>query len=216
MISLSRVTLLTIGLWWSMIAGAASDAETTAVQARAADPKQLVESITNSVLSQIQGHKEEMRRDPHSIYALVETWVLPHFDFERMSRWVLGRYWNDATPAQQTRFVEEFRTLLVRTYGVALLDYTDEPIQFLPSRGDPAQGDVTVRTSIRHHGSTIVVESNMYRKDGAWKVYDVAIEGVSLVSNYRSSFANEIRNNGMDGLLAKLAAMNRSSAGKAG
>ncbi len=215
---LTRIVLsLIVGLWFSTIVVAGDvGAAASVVQPSSADPKQFVQDITDSLLSRLQGHQEEMRSDPHRIYALVETLVLPHFDFERMSRWVLGQHWNEATPAQRTRFIAEFRNLLVRTYGVALLNYTDEKIQFLPSRGDPAKGEVTVRANIRHHGNTINIDSDLYKKDGEWKVYDIAIEGVSLVANYRNSFANEIRDGGMDGLISKIATRNQGTDGKKG
>ncbi|CAK0744425.1 phospholipid transport system substrate-binding protein [Gammaproteobacteria bacterium] len=203
-------------LWMTPLAARDSDPTISTVQRAVEDPQQLVKNITDSVLSKLHTQQEEMRRDPHLIYAFVEELVLPHFDFERMSRWVLGRYWNDATAAQRIRFVEEFRNLLVRTYGVALLDYTDEKIQFLPSRGDPAQGEVTVRISIKHHGNTVSVDSNLYLSEGKWKVYDVDINGVSLVANYRNSFAAEIRKSGMDGLITRLTERNQGQDGKRG
>jgi len=173
------------------------------------DPQELIRKITDSVLERLQKQQKEMKVAPHLIYELVDELVLPHFDFERMARWVLGRYWNDATPAQRSRFIEEFRNLLVRTYGVALLDYTDEKLQFLPSRGEPSQGEVTVRLTIQHRGNSVSVDSNLYLKDKSWKVYDVAINGVSLVTNYRNSFASEIRKNGMDALIERLASRNQ-------
>ena len=218
MTRIPMIILSLLGGLWLMTAAVAQDADAVppTVQQSAGDPKQLIQQITDSVLSRLRGHQEEMRRDPHRIYALVETLVLPHFDFERMSRWVLGQYWNEATPMQRTRFVEEFRNLLVRTYGVALLDYTDEKIQFLPSHGDLARGDVTVRTNIRHRSEMIEIDSALYLKDGEWKIYDVTIEGVSLVTNYRNSFANEIREGGMDGLINKIATRNQGKGGERG
>ncbi|CAK0768508.1 phospholipid transport system substrate-binding protein [Gammaproteobacteria bacterium] len=207
-----------VGLLW-IAPAVAQDSPTTAPntqQREIQDPQQLIQGVMDKVLARLQGHQEEMRRDSHRIYALVEELILPHFDFERMSRWVLGRYWNDATPVQQAHFVEQFRNLLVRTYGVALLDYTDEKIQFLPSRGDPARGESTVRINIRHRGNVISIDSNLYLKDTAWKVYDVIINGVSLVANYRNSFATEIRNNGMDGLINRLTDRNQGKEEKSG
>jgi len=207
-----------LGLLWIVPALAQGTTSTVSAthQQEIQDPQQLVQGIMDSVFSRLQGHQEEMRRDSHRIYALVEELVLPHFDFERMSRWVLGRYWNDATQAQQVRFVEQFRNLLVRTYGVALLDYTEEKIQFLPSRNDPDRGESTVRINIRHRGNVVSIDSSLYLKGSAWKVYDVVINGVSLVANYRNSFTTEIRNSGIDGLINRLADRNQGKMEKSG
>jgi phospholipid transport system substrate-binding protein len=212
MIQTPWITLVLAGLLWAAAQASPAIATPQGVQ----DPQQLVEHTTNSVLTRLQSHQEEMRREPHRIYALIEELVLPHFDFERMSRWVLGRYWNSATPEQRSRFMEEFRNLLVRTYGVALLDYTDEKVQFLPSRGDPARGEVMIRTTIEHRGATVAVDYNLFLKDSAWKVYDVTINGVSLVTNYRSSFATEIRKGGIEGLITQLSNRNQGKDEKGG
>lgn len=210
----SLLSIVLIGFLWIMPVSAVQNSNVMSPSSQDVaqqDPQQLVQSITNRVLSKLQMQREEMRRDPGRIYALVEELVLPHFDFERMSRWVLGRHWSTATPDQHTRFIEEFRNLLVRTYGVALLDYTDEKLQFLPSRGNSAQGEALVRMNLQHHGTTIYIDSNLYLKDNAWKVFDVVINGVSLVANYRSSFAAEIRKNGLDGLITRLGERNQGT-----
>ncbi|CAK0751851.1 phospholipid transport system substrate-binding protein [Gammaproteobacteria bacterium] len=210
------------GISWKVVMGvtvlagnlapvfAAEEPEASASQESAVqDPQQMIQNTLDQVLGKLTGHQEEMRSDPRKIYALVEKLILPHFDFERMSRWVLGKEWNSASPSQRTGFVEEFRTLLVRTYGVALLDYTEEKIQFLPSRGDPAKGEVVIRLAIKHRGNSISIDSNLYKRGTDWKVYDVVINGVSLVTNYRTSFATEIKNSGLDALIAHLAERNQ-------
>jgi phospholipid transport system substrate-binding protein len=127
-----------------------------------------------------------------------------------MSQWVLGRNWRTATPDQRARFVAQFRNLLVRTYSSALSDYADEKITYLPFAGDLSAPTVTVRTEIEQGGSTIPINYSMYHSRDGWKVYDVAISGVSLVTNYRSSFGNIIRDQGMDSLIRQLAEKNSS------
>lgn len=184
-----------------------------AVPARAAGditPLELVQDTSTRMLAALKDEREAISRDSGRLYQLVSTIVLPYFDFERMSQWVLGKNWRTATPDQRTRFVEQFRNLLVRTYGTALSDYADEKITYLPFAGDLGAQTVTVRTEIEQAGSTIPINYSMYHSRDGWKVYDVAISGVSLVTNYRSSFGNIIRDKGMDSLIRQLAEKNSS------
>ena len=127
-----------------------------------------------------------------------------------MSRWVLGKYWRQANSDQQARFVSEFRTLLVRTYAKALLEYTDEKIVFPPMPALAEGSDeATVRSEVQlDHGDPVSINYSLHRKNGAWKVYDIAIDGISLVTNYRGSFASQIRDQGMEAMLAKLVERN--------
>lgn len=181
-----------------------------AAQAAQQGPQELVESTADTVLKKLKEQREELEKNPSGIYDLVNQYILPHFDFERMSRWVLGRYWRQATPEQQDRFVKEFRTLLVRTYATSLLEYVDQKIVYLPMRGDPASGEVTVRSEVQQPGGfPIPVTYDLYKNDGEWKVYDVAIDNVSLVANYRASFGREVRQKGLDSLIEQLAERNR-------
>ncbi len=171
------------------------------------DPRQLVETVTGQVLAKLREQRPALERDPERIFTLIERDVLPHFDFVRISAWVLGKYWRAASREQKLRFVRAFRTILVRTYGVALLQYTNEKIRYLPLRGDPASGDVTVRTEVIHPGrAPTAINYRLHRRKGQWKVYDVTVDGVSLVANYRTSFASEIRAQGLDALIARLEA----------
>jgi phospholipid transport system substrate-binding protein len=131
-----------------------------------------------------------------------------------MSQWVLGANWRRATAEQRDRFLTEFRDLLVNTYGYALLRYDNEQIQYLPSHGDPASGLVIVRTQIRQaDGESIPVNYRLYHKHGEWKVFDLSIDGVSLISNYRNSFAEQIEQVGMDGLIKRLEQHNQQTTG---
>ncbi len=188
-------------IWGGLVA--ASPAEHEAVR--------LVKETTDRVVNEIQTDREAYSNDESLIYELVNDVVLPHFNFERMSKWVLGRYWRDASPEQRDRFEKEFRQLLVKTYATALTQYSDQEIAYLPVRVRTEGEDVLVRTEVRQGGGyTIPITYNMHRNDGSWMVYDVTIEGVSLVSNYRSSFAGQIRSHGIDRLISMLAERNQS------
>ena len=172
--------------------------------------EELVHDTTEKVLERLRSDSQKLKADANLIYPLVEDLVLPHFDFEKMSQWVLGKNWRIADAAQRGQFTDEFRTLLVRTYAKALLEYTDQSMSYLPFHADEAARKVTVKTEIvQQGGPAIPLHYSMYlNKDGQWKVYDIKVDGVSLVSNYRSSFATEIRASGIPGLLKKLAEMN--------
>ncbi len=178
-------------------------------------PEELVRETAEEVVSLLESHREQLETEPQTVYALVQEEVLPHFDFEMMSRLVLGRYWRRASEDQQAAFQEEFRQLLVRTYARSLESYDGQEIAFLPSRGSVERGDVTVRTEIRDdRGMAIPIDYRLHRTDaGDWQVYDVTVEGVSLVTNYRASFAQQIRMSGIDGVIEQMRSRNREQAG---
>lgn len=179
--------------------------------AGAPGPRELVEQTSEAALTRLQQERPQLEQDPARIYDLLEGLVLPHFDFVRISAWVLGKHWRTASPDQKRRFVRAFRTLLVRTYGVALLEYTGQEIRYLPLRDDPARGDVTVRTQVigqRRH--PIAINYRLYNRKGEWKVYDINIDGISLVANFRTSYAGEIKQKGLDALIARLERLNAS------
>ncbi len=168
-----------------------------------------VRETSEQVLERLRSDREQLQAEPTLIFPLVEDVVLPHFDFDRMSRWVLGRHWRSATAEQREHFIDAFRTLLVRTYGVALLEYTDQTIKYLPVRASGDADKVMVRTEIEQRGApSIPIIYRMYLLDGAWKVVDLNIDGVSLVSNYRSSFGNELAQGGLQPLLNRLDELN--------
>lgn len=173
--------------------------------------EELVHDTTEKVLARLKQDQEKLQADNNLIYPLVEDLVLPHFDFRRMSIWVLGKNWRKADEAQQARFTEEFRTLLVRTYAKALLEYTDQKLVYLPFNAGEGDTKVTVKTEIEQPGGyNIPLNYSMYRNEaGEWKVYDISVDGVSLVMNYRTSFANEVRQGGIPGLIKSLVSMNQ-------
>lgn len=173
------------------------------------DPAEVVETTTREVLDRVAEDREHLQNDPEALFALVDEIILPNFDFRRMSRWVLGKYWRDATPDQQTQFVEEFKNLLVRTYANALFNYTGDEIDVQPVTAAADAKTVTVKTELVRGGSgSIPINYRMHVNDGRWKVFDVQVDGVSLVSTYRSSFAAEIRRGGIGGLIDTLLAKN--------
>ncbi len=183
-----------------------------AVWAAVRPPQEIVQDTSARMIDALRANRETLRRDPNRLYGLVDQIVLPNFDFELMSRWVLGRAWQQATPDQRRRFTEEFRTLLVRTYAKALLEYSDEEIRVLPLPNAADGNDVTVRTEVRPKtGQPIQINYSMQLKENAWKVYDVIVDGVSLVTNYRSTFASQIRSSGMDAVIADLRQRNAQS-----
>ena len=173
----------------------------------ASGPQELVKETTDQTLLRLQRERTVLQQNPDGIYDLVKEVITPHFDFVRISAWVLGKYWRTASKDQKLRFVTAFRTILVQTYGVVLLDYTDQEIRYLPLRDDPASGDVTVRTEIvQPNGKAVSINYQLYLNNGAWKVYDISVEGVSLVTNFRTSFATEIKQSGLDTLIKRLEA----------
>ncbi len=174
------------------------------------EPQALVKEASDNMLKALKDNEAELETNPQKIYTLVQDILFPHFDFERMAKLALGLSWRDASPEQQAKFVEEFRLLLVRTYATAMLEYTNEEIRFLPFRDDVEKGRVSVPMEVvQPNGPSVPMALSLYKnKNDEWKVYDVKIEGISLVTNYRSSFNRDIRTSGMDALIESLAKRN--------
>jgi len=174
--------------------------------------QQLVVDTTEKTMAKLKQEEQTVRNDPNRLYAIVDEMVLPHFDFEKMSSWVLGKYWRTATPAQKQRFTKEFKILLVRTYSSALLDAIGKKINFLPQKSNKQDAtDVIVKTEVEQQGGfPIPIDYKMYLKDSQWKVYDVIIDNLSLVQNYRTSFSKEIKQSGIDKLIDSIAEKNKS------
>ena len=174
-------------------------------------PQDLVQETTDKITSVLRANQDKIKADSNYLLKVVDDIVASHFDFERMSRWVLGKYWRKAKPDEKTRFASEFRTLLVRTYAKALNDNYDKKITMLPVRGKEGGDEAQVRTEVEQSaGFPIPIDYRMYIKDGAWMVYDVSVDGISLVTNYRSSFSSEIRKDGLPKLIERLAERNKS------
>jgi len=158
----------------------------------------LIQVTAKRMLSQIEEDRSQINSNPRHVYDLVNEILIPHIDFERMSRWVLGKHWRRANNEEKQEFVSEFRKLIIRTYSTALLEYSGQEIHFLPVRDQSDPNRASVRTEIRpDSGPMIPISYDLYRNDtGNWKVYDVAIDGISLIANYRSSFSSQIRRSG--------------------
>jgi phospholipid transport system substrate-binding protein len=178
-------------------------------------PDALVKRTSGEVLQIVRTDPKVQAGDQQRIREVIETKLLPNFDFERMTALAMGRNWNKATPEQQKLLVDQFRTLLVRTYSGALSQYKDQTIDFKPLRADPAAADVVVRSEVVRSGQAPVqIDYGMTRTPAGWKAYDVIVGGVSLVTNYRDEFNEQIRNGGVDGLIRTLGDKNKGATGK--
>lgn len=176
-------------------------------------PDVLVKSVTLEVIDIIRKDKEIQAGDQKKVIDLIETKVLPHFNFSSMTGLAVGSNWPKASTDQRKQLTQEFRTLLVRTYASAIAAYRDQKFDFLPLRLKPTDTDVTVQVRVLQSGSQPVsIDYSMEKTAAGWKVYDVIVGGVSLVANYRTDFANQVRETGIDGLIKTLASKNRANA----
>ena len=176
-------------------------------------PDQLVQKITDDVLAAIKSDKELAAGNKQKVVKLAEEKVLPYIDFEQSTRLAVGRAWREATPEQRKRLVTEFRNMLVRTYTNAISAYQGQTLKVLPSRGKQDPEDTVVRTQyIRPGGQPLPIEFHMRQVDKTWKVYDIVVEGVSLVMTYRSEFDAVVKQEGVDGLIKRLAQKNTPAA----
>lgn len=187
-----------------------------AAAAQDVSPDVLVKNVTLEVIDIIRKDKDIQAGDQKKVIELIEKKVLPHFSFSSMTGLALGTNWPKASAEQKKRLTEEFRTLLVRTYASALASYRDQKFEFLPLRLKPTDTDVTVQVRVAQSGSQPVsIDYSMEKTAAGWKVYDVIVGGVSLVANYRTDFANQVRETGIEGLIKTLEAKNRSNASSA-
>lgn len=178
-------------------------------------PDELVMGAAQEVMQIIKADKGVVA-DKAKLYQLVDAKVLPHFDFNRMTQLAMGRNWKNASDAQKETLVKEFRQLLVRTYSTSLSQFKNQTIDFKPTKVADADTEVTVKTLVNQPGgSPVPIDYSMQKSNSSWKVFDVTVEGVSLVTNYRGEFNEQIRSAGIDGLVKTLADKNRASdAGK--
>ncbi|MEJ8813854.1 ABC transporter substrate-binding protein [Variovorax ureilyticus] len=184
--------------------------------AHAADeaPDALVKRLSTDVLESIKADKSIKAGDLTKIMALVDAKVMPNVNFQRMTSSAVGPAWRQATPEQQKRLEEEFKTLLVRTYSGALEQVSDQTVNVRPFRGSPDDKEVLVRTEVRGSGDPVQLDYRLEKtpgEAGGWKIYNINVLGVWLVDTYRSQFAQQINANGIDGLIATLAARNKSN-----
>jgi phospholipid transport system substrate-binding protein len=155
-------------------------------------------------MTSIKQDKELQSGDRSKSYALVEAKIVPHFDFVRMTRLALGKNWNQATPDQQKAVVDAFQNLLVRTYSSALTRFRNLAISYKAWNGTPADTTTTVQSTVVDNGKTIPLDYQLAHEDGTWKVYDIKVDGISLVTNYRSDFNDRVATVGIDGLIKDL------------
>jgi phospholipid transport system substrate-binding protein len=178
-------------------------------------PDALVKRVSQEVLQIIKSDPLVQAGNEARIREVIETKLLPHFDFQRMTSLAMGRNWRAANPEQQKRLVEEFRTLLVRTYSGALNQYRNETIDYKPLKMAATDTDVIVRTAVvKPGGNPVQIDYSMEKLADGWKAYDVIVGGVSLVTNYRDEFNEQIRSGGVDGLIESLVKRNKGSAAK--
>ena len=174
--------------------------------------RRMVVNVSNQVIHVLKENPDLTQRAPGAIYKLLDRDVAPHFDFDAIARLVLGHYWREASPQQRQRFIREFRTYLVRSYAVSLERYKDQKIEYMPLRAPAADNEVTVRSEVQQqNGPPVPIDYRMHRENGEWKVYDVIVDGVSMVASNRNSFAEEIRQGGIDRLIDQLAAHNHKA-----
>jgi len=174
-------------------------------------PDALVKRVTDEVLAIIKADKDLQAGNPQKVVSLAEQKVLPHFDFTRMTRLAVGKNWQQASDAQKESLTKEFRTMLVRTYSTSLSAYRNQTIEVKPLKMAAGDKEVTVRTQVvQQGGPPIPIDYAMEKADSGWKVYDVVIDGASLVTTYRGSFNDQIQKGGIDGLVKTLADRNKS------
>lgn len=190
-----------------------------AAAAQELSPEQLVQKITNDVLAAVKSDKQLAAGDKQKAVKVAEEKVLPYVDFEYATRLAVGRAWRQASPEQRERVVSEFRNMLVRTYSNSIQAYQGQTLKVLPSRGkgDNGADEATVRTQfVRAGGQPLPIDFQMHKAGNDWKVYDIVVEGVSLVLTYRSEFDAIVKQRGIDGLIQALAKKNIPAAGVGG
>ncbi|HLY96783.1 MAG: phospholipid-binding protein MlaC [Sideroxydans sp.] len=181
------------------------------------DPDVLIKDTVRDVLDIVRKDKDLRAGDQKKMLELVDAKVLPHFDFERMTRLAVGKAWRAATPEQKQVLMSEFRILLVRTYTKAFTSYRDQTVEVRPIKLDSSATEATIKTSIVKPGGQqpILVDYDMEKTPSGWKVYDLTVEGVSLVTSYRGTFADQVQQGGIDGLIKTLVEKNRTAAANA-
>lgn len=174
------------------------------------DPTAIVQSTTDKVIERVQNEKEALQQDPAKMFNLVSELIFPHFDFSIMSQWVLGEHWGNSDAATQGEFVQEFRRLLVRTYATALLEFSGQEITYPPVEQKADSKTAVVKQEIaRPGGESIPIVYRVHSKSGDWKVFDVSVDGVSLVKTYRASFGSMIDDGGLKELISSLRSKNQ-------
>jgi len=181
----------------------------TATTGQGLGPEELVKKITDDVLAAIKSDKQLAAGDKQKALKLAEEKILPHVDFQEATRLAMGRAWAQANPEQKKKLVNEFRSMLVRTYSNAIGTYEGQTMKVLPSRNKPGDTEATVRNQyLRAGGKPVQIDYQMRQTDKGWKIYDITVEGISLVLTYRSEFDAVVKQQGIDGLIKRLGEKN--------
>jgi phospholipid transport system substrate-binding protein len=201
-----RVATIALVLWISLLFVTGCDAQTTELLG----PQELVEQTTQEVLDILSTRRAELEKDHNLIYSLTNQIVVPHFDLVSISKWVLAKHWRKATKEQKLRFIRAFREMMVKTYAVAILEYDGNKIEYLPLRDDVATGEVTVRSEFYQAGKPpVAINYSLHKRPTGWKVYDVSVDGVSIVTTFRTSFGTEIRQSSLDAVIERIEKKNK-------
>ena len=202
--------------WFSRLIAVLAVASTPLLPslALAADeaPDSLVQRISGEVMAAVKADAAIQKGDVNRIIALVDSKIMPNVNFSRMTASAVGRFWRQATPAQQKQLQDEFKTLLVRTYSGALGEVKDQTVSFKPLRAKPEDTEVVVRSEVRGRGEPIQLDYRLEKTTEGWKIYDLNVLGVWLVETYKTQFAQEINTKGIDGLIASLVQRNKAGA----
>ncbi len=174
-------------------------------------PQAVIQKVSDRLQAVLKQNRKSIKSNPGRIYGLVDNALSPYINFHRVSYLVLGNHWKNASAGQRSRFSAQFKRLLIRTYATAFSEFNNWELRHMPMSQTGSASDVSVRTKVTRSGANPVsVIYKLHRERGGWKVYDVRIDGISLVTNYRNSFNMEIRRGGMEGLIKRLTAMNRA------
>jgi phospholipid transport system substrate-binding protein len=208
------VTILLTATWVCAATGALAQgtpaaagqaAAPTAAKPDASDPTALVQATAQGMLGDLDKNREEYRRDPKKIAALVDKYLMPHFDEETSARVVLGQFWRTATPDQRQRFINAFYHSLLANYGDALAEFTADRLKIYPTRLEPGATSATVRTDVRRrNGDLVSVNYSLRLTPQGWKAWDVVIDGISYVKSYREDFGAQIESQGLETVIKRL------------
>jgi phospholipid transport system substrate-binding protein len=172
-------------------------------------PQELMQKVAQDLLDDLNANRDAARKDPALLRSMVDRHLLPHFDTDYAARLVLGKHWKTASAEQRKRFVNAFYQSLMANYGDALLEFTGDRMTILPFKGDPAATSATVRTEVkRSNGTPVPVNYSLRKTEQGWKAWDVTIEGISYVKNFRTDFGSEIDQNGLDAVIQRLETQN--------
>ena len=214
LVRLLAASLLASSLVAPSVYAADALAAKPAATATAQAPDVFVKSITSDVFATVKGDKAIQSGDVRKLIGVVDSKILPYVNFQRMTASAVGRSWRQATPDQQKRLQDEFKTLLVYTYAGAVAQIKDQTVEFKPMRSRPEDTEVVVKTVVKGQGDPIQIDYRLEKVADGWKIYDVNVLGAWLVQTYQSSFAQEVNASGIDGLIAKLVERNKQLANK--